>query len=303
MLGAALLAALAAPAMLGLVLKALGFLHGTPLRTWLLDVGHNMGHLGAVGGLGAGAAAAASASSPPPPKDQDPDPCAQQAQNLLKASSKVDSLKAYLQSVENQIDALMAPINALAANAAALASDAHTEVAEQAAITVLTKVVEGLMAAMGGEAEGAELVNQAIDTISNPVGQVLNEAVPGYEGASNAAENIGFFQEMNQYFQAYQGNIEALQELANEYNMPTVQKFVNVMNEMNQKIDNGQALFNKINNPTNGIQQQLDEANTALQEAQKALDACRAGNGEGGGSGGGGSGGADTGGADTGADD
>ncbi|MGO8855571.1 MAG: hypothetical protein ACLQO1_07650 [Steroidobacteraceae bacterium] len=217
-------------------------------------------------------------------------------------------LKGQLQSVENQIDALMTPINALAANAAALASDVHMEVAEQAALAVVTTVVEGLMAAMGDEAEDVELVNKAIDTARNPVGAVLNEAVPGYEDASSVVENVSFFNEMNQYFQAYQGNIDALKELANANNMPTVTQFVNVMEEMNQEIDKGQALFNKINNPNNGIQQQLDEAQAALQEAQKALKDCQDSNAGGGGSGGGGSGGADSGGggsggADAGADD
>ncbi len=141
-IGAAWLAGVAAQAMLGVVLKALGLLHGASLHTWLLDVGHNMGPLGAAGGLGAAAAAAAAANDPPPPKDKDPDPCASQAEDVLKASGTVDMLKGQLQSVENQIDALMGPINAAAANAAALASDVHTEVAEQAAITVVTKVIQ-----------------------------------------------------------------------------------------------------------------------------------------------------------------
>jgi len=73
-IGAAVLAGVAAHPVLGLVLKALGWLHGDSLHAWLLDVGHNMGPLGAAGGLGAAAAAAAAASSPPPAKDKDPDP-------------------------------------------------------------------------------------------------------------------------------------------------------------------------------------------------------------------------------------
>jgi hypothetical protein len=307
-IGAAWLAGVAAQAVLGLVLKSLGLLHGASLHTWLLDVGHNMGPLGAAGGLGAAAAAAAAASDPPPPKDKDPDPCASQAEDVLKASGTVDMLKGQLQSVESQIDALMGPINAAAANAAALASDVHTEVAEQAAITVVTKVIQGLMAVMDPPSEFAGAAVEVADKLANPVGAVLNETVPGYEGASEAAENVSFFNEMNQYFQAYQGNIEALQELANEYNMPTVQKFVNQMNEMNGEIDKGQALFNKINNPNNGIQQQLDEAQGALKDAQAALKACQDSNAGGGSSGGAGSGGGDSGGggsggSDAGADD
>ena len=39
-IGAAVLAGVAVPAIVGLVLKALGLLHGASLHTWLLDVGH-----------------------------------------------------------------------------------------------------------------------------------------------------------------------------------------------------------------------------------------------------------------------
>ena len=55
--GVALLAIVAAPAIVVLVLKALGWVHGASLHTWLLDVGQNMGSDGAVGSFGAGAAA------------------------------------------------------------------------------------------------------------------------------------------------------------------------------------------------------------------------------------------------------
>jgi hypothetical protein len=41
--GVALLAIVAAPAIVVLVLKALGWVHGASLHTWLLDVGQNMG--------------------------------------------------------------------------------------------------------------------------------------------------------------------------------------------------------------------------------------------------------------------
>lgn len=291
-IGAALLAGAAAQAMLGLVLKALGLLHSTSLHAWLLDVGHNMGPLGALGGLGAGAAAAGAAGSPPPPKDKDPDPCASQAEDVLKASSRVDTLKDYLKSVEDQIDALNAPINALAANAATLVSDVHMEVAEQAALTLMTKVVEGLMVAMGDPAVAPELLGgkeaaEAVETVSTTIEGVTKplSQVPGYGTASGFAEDRSFWREMNQYFQAYQGNIESLKELASANNMPTVTQFVNVMEKMNEEIDKGQALLNRINNPNNGIQQQLDEAQQALTDAQKALKDCQDSNSGGGGAG------------------
>jgi hypothetical protein len=54
--GAAMLAIAAVPVIVGLVLKALGLVHGASLHTWLLDVGQNMGSGGAAGSFGAGAA-------------------------------------------------------------------------------------------------------------------------------------------------------------------------------------------------------------------------------------------------------
>jgi hypothetical protein len=64
--GAALLAIVAAPAIVGLVLKALGWVHGASLHTWLLDVGQNMGSGGAAGSFGAGAAAGGQAGGKSP---------------------------------------------------------------------------------------------------------------------------------------------------------------------------------------------------------------------------------------------
>lgn len=58
-IGAALLAIVAVPAIVGLVLKALGLLHGASLHSWLLDVGHNVDGEGAIGGAIAGAVGAA----------------------------------------------------------------------------------------------------------------------------------------------------------------------------------------------------------------------------------------------------
>jgi hypothetical protein len=55
---AALLAIVAVPAIVGLVLKVLGSVHGASLHSWLFDVGQNMGPDGPLGAAGAGAAAA-----------------------------------------------------------------------------------------------------------------------------------------------------------------------------------------------------------------------------------------------------
>jgi hypothetical protein len=55
---AALLAIVAVPAIVGLVLNVLGSVHDASLHTWLFDVGQNMGSAGALGAAGAAAAAA-----------------------------------------------------------------------------------------------------------------------------------------------------------------------------------------------------------------------------------------------------
>ncbi len=55
---AALLAIVAVPPIVGLVLKVLASVHGASLHSWLFDVGQNMGSAGALGAAGAAAAAA-----------------------------------------------------------------------------------------------------------------------------------------------------------------------------------------------------------------------------------------------------
>jgi len=57
-MGVALLVIVAMPAIVGLLMRALGLLHGASLPTWLLDVGHNSTGGGAAGGAGAAAAGA-----------------------------------------------------------------------------------------------------------------------------------------------------------------------------------------------------------------------------------------------------
>jgi hypothetical protein len=306
-IGAAWLAGVAAQAMLGVVLKALGLLHGASLHTWLLDVGHNMGPLGAAGGLGAAAAAAAAASDPPPPKDKDPDPCASQAEDLLKASSQREKFENQIDALDKQINAIPGSIKTLADDAAKLVTGAKVEVFEQGFITLMTKLAEGMMIAMGasgflpgllgGGAEAVETAATTIDSVTNPISQV-----PGLGTASEAAEDWGWITEMQQYFQAYQGNIDALREVASENNMPTVNQFLKLIDQVNEQFDAGQKMLNEINGP-NGIQQQLDDAIQTEAEARKALKDCQDGNPDGGGSGGADSGGGGSGAADAGADD
>jgi hypothetical protein len=66
-IGVALLAIAAVPALVDLVLKALGSVHGASLHTWLLDYSLNANGAGAAGAAGAGAAAAAGSHRPKNP--------------------------------------------------------------------------------------------------------------------------------------------------------------------------------------------------------------------------------------------
>jgi len=68
MMAGAVLAVVAIPIAIDAVLKALGWIHGASLPTWLLDVGQNVPPIGAAGGLGAGAAGAGAPYGPDLPR-------------------------------------------------------------------------------------------------------------------------------------------------------------------------------------------------------------------------------------------
>ncbi len=85
MIGAALLAIVAVPAIVSLVLKALGLVHGASLHTWLHNVGLNVSFSAAVGSLGAGAAGSASN------RNSYPDPCESERNAVDDAKQKVES--------------------------------------------------------------------------------------------------------------------------------------------------------------------------------------------------------------------
>jgi hypothetical protein len=84
-IGAALLAIVAVPAIVSLVLKALGLVHGASLHTWLHDVGLNVSFSAAVGSLGAGVAGSASN------RNSYPDPCESERNAVYDAKQKVES--------------------------------------------------------------------------------------------------------------------------------------------------------------------------------------------------------------------
>ena len=274
----ALLAGVSLPLMVGLVLKALGFLHANSLPTWLLDVQQNLGFDGALGALGAGAAGA---GGPVPTKGKDPDPCAGERRAVLADQGSVDVIKQEINLTESQISALQAPFNQLQTQATALASQANSELLQDFAITVVTKLIQGLMVAMGepafapgtlggaGAASTVDSVSGVIGTVTNPVGQVTGSTIGG-EAATGVVENAGFFMQMYQYFQASQGDLNAVAQLANANNLPAAKQFVNVMEQMNQLVNQGCALANALPQ----LQEKLDGAQAKLTQDQQDLKNC-----------------------------
>jgi hypothetical protein len=274
----ALLAGISLPLMVGLMLKALEFLHAHALPTWLLDVQQNLGFDGALGALGAGAAGA---GGPVPTKDKDPDPCAGERRAVLADQGSVDVIKQEINLTESQINALQAPFNQLQTQATALASQANSELLEDFAMTVITKLIQGLMVAMGepefapgtlggaGAASTVDSVSGVIGTVTNPVGQVTGSTIGG-EAATGVVENAGFFMQMYQYFQASQGDLNAVAQLANANNLPAAKQFVGVMKQMNQLVNQGCALANALPQ----LQEKLDGAQAKLTQDQQDLKNC-----------------------------
>jgi hypothetical protein len=272
-IGTALLAIVAVPAILVLVLKALGLAHGASLHSWLLDVGQNMGPMGAAGGAGAGVGGSGG-PNPNPQKDKDPDPCAGQERAVLAAKGTVDMLNGQLNLDAEKINSLAAPAQKLLDRAAALAPAAQSEVAQQFALTAITKLIQLVAEAAGPLGEGAAAVNTAVGIATNPVGTAAG-GVPG----NSIVENAGFLKEMYQYFQVSQGDLKALEELCKETpgGLPDAQQFLNVMDQLNELVAQGNALVNQMD-AENGIQQQLNKALETLNQDEKDLLDCQATN-------------------------
>ena len=121
----------------------------------------------------------------------------------------------------------------------------------------------------GDLGEGAAAVSSAVGLVSNPAG-----AVVGAADSNKIVEDTNFFKEMYQYFQVSQGNLNALEELCKDSPLPAASQFLQVMEELNQRVAQGYALVNAMNQ----IQDQLQDAQDKLNQDQKALDDCEAGN-------------------------
>ena len=101
LIGGALLVGVVLPFIAGLVLKAFGFLHGTSLHSWLLDVGHHIPPLGAAGGTGAGAGAGSGGPGDPPQK---PNPCDSERNAVDQAQQQIDSDQFKVDSLQMLFD-------------------------------------------------------------------------------------------------------------------------------------------------------------------------------------------------------
>jgi hypothetical protein len=263
-IGRALLAGIAVPVIVGLVLKALGLIHGASLHTWLLDTGRNVDASGFWGSLGAGAAAGAGGGDAP--HDKDPDPCAGERKAVLKDQGDIDNCKGQLDSYATRIDHLANPMNAAQAKVEALAPAAQSEVAQQFAMSAITTLLQGAMQEIAGGSEAVEDVNKTIEFLSNPLSQV-----PG----QSAVEFGSFLKEMYQYFQVSQGNLNALEELCKENpSLVEAKQFLDAMTELQNYVNEGYGLVNRMN----GVQEKLQKARDQLKQDQQDLDDCEAGN-------------------------
>jgi hypothetical protein len=235
-----------------------------------------------LGPLGGAGGAAGGAGSPDPPKDPD-DPCAGQARALKAAQSIVETLQAEINATQKQIGKLANPMQQALNQTATLATAAASEVKQQFALTAITQ----LLSVLGGE--GAEAVSELYGLATNPLGTATG----------GMSENVSFLNEMYQYFQVSQGNLDALKELCQENPMPDAQNFLNAMNNLQGLVDQGYALVNDLNAPDHGLLDQLTKAQDTVDQDQKDLDDCKASNQGNGSSGGGG----DTSGGDDGGSD
>jgi cytochrome c556 len=241
------------------MLKALRLLHSASLHRWLLDVQQNLGGSGAIGAIGAGAAGA---GGPVPPKNNDPDPCAAEKRAVLLDSGTVDKYKGQIAYYTNGINNLAGPANQLVNRAYSLAAAAQSEVADQFALTAITQLIQ-LVANASGFGAAATVVGLATD----PVGTVAGN-VPGYTEVQNAK----FLAQMNQYFQASQGDLNALAQLCKANPLPDAQQFLEAMQALQNLVAQGDLLVKAQTEAQNNLTQAQDQ----LAKDQQDLDACLA---------------------------
>jgi hypothetical protein len=290
--GAALLAAVAAQVVIGLVLKAVGLLHGVSLTTWLLDVQHNMGPLGAAGGIGAGAAGGA--GGPGPPNGKDPDPCAGLQRGYDQEQAKLNTIAAQQDALETAYDDSLPKLSALYDQFQVLAPSVQQLVMANLAETGLTAALS-FLADVIAEVYVPELETTAALPAPGAVFDCIKTVTEVYDTISGG-----------------QVTLEQIQELAQSQagslgpDNPTVTSALNLVSVTEQM----QELAGKMINFQNQYDIQQVEYDAQAQraaDAYRALQDCLDNNAGDEGAGGSGSGGGDSeggasGGADPGAD-
>ncbi len=241
-------------------LKALRFLHGASLHGWLLDVQQNLGAGGALGAIGAGAAGA---GDPVPSKGDDPDPCAGERRAVLADSGIVDMYKGQITYYTNGINNLAGPANQLVNRAYSQAAAAQSEVTEQFALTAITTLIQQVANATGYGAAAT-----AVGLATDPVGTAAGSITSKYGDVGE----IKFLAQMYQYFQASQGDLNALAQLCKADPLPATQQFLETMQALQNLVAQGNLLVQAQTEAQNNLTQAQDQ----LAKDQQDLDACLA---------------------------
>jgi hypothetical protein len=247
------------------VILALKFAAVLHVLIRLADVGRNIHPMGPAAAGAGGAGAAGGAAGGPPDKSKPPDPCAGERRAVFVDQSRIDTYKDQLNYYSNQIDKLANPAKEMLAKAADLAPQAGAEVTMQFAQTLIQKLLEVTAEVLAGGSEGVETVKTTIDAVTNPLSQVPGQSV---------AENINFFKELYPFYQISQGDMNALEKLCEENNLPATQQFVDVMKELNSLVAQGNTLAYQMSE----IQVSMKTAEDQLSADQQALADCEANN-------------------------
>jgi len=271
MIGAALLAMVVVPAMVALVLKALGLVHGASLHTWLHDVGQNVDWGGAAGSAGAGAAAGGSPGNP----SKNPNPCESE-------SNAVDDAKQQVDSAQNHVDALKEILGAATANLPQQAYDtwlagqqAQSEWYQNPTLWSFMGPVEQLL-----ERATGDLTSQPGPNTSQSTNTLVSNLSQFFDGntvsAAITAASLGDWNSRN-----------TEQDPGGSATVPfATQEFINSLLRLEAETNYAAGLLHQLSQ----AQEQLDKAEKQLQDAQQALADCQASNSGNGASGGDGAG-------------
>ena len=212
---------------------------------------------GAVGGMAGGAGTGTDEDEEaPPPEEEEPDPCAGERSGVQRAESMVDMYNSQIQILSKQLDGMKGPADQLIAELQALAPQAQSEVSWNMVQTLITKLLEAVVAA--GPA-GPAL--ESLQTMADPTG-----AIPG-------SDLVGFFNDLNGYFGVLAGDMDAVADLADSQGLPITKQFVDKMRELEGIKNQAAPIANRINHIRDD---QLADAQRKLDDARRQLADCQA---------------------------